>query len=428
VSASSFGIVSVAISGHAGAPGGPAATRASGAQAGTAQTARAHTSAVSGTVKQECKQVQPSIGSSTGSGSGSGSSSSTGSPSSSPTGSGTTPPSPNPGKSTTLAPSVIPDPSSSPSGTSPTPSDTTGSADTTGLISPLISGLTAGSAKQSASTNAFVTSDDHGASAAATLLSFTRTDASSTPVDLCVSLQSDEASITRGQTAQWDVSVWATGGNVSDVKLQLSTSPSSQKPAFSFGCGTNRTASCNIRTVYSGSQHTQLQAHVPVAKTATSVKSVQLTVTGSGTGVNPNPAASVPIAVTAPRPAASTSGSSKDSTPPPSVGTTVPQPSGVASSLPVGGLPFLNGSGSALSPGGNASSLFPSLNPSTGSLPTVPGHGSPRTRPVAETLPADASLEGAQYAGLGALALAFVLSVTRLSIRRRHASKPGSGS
>jgi hypothetical protein len=263
-------------------------------------------------------------------------------------------------------------------------------------------------------------------------------------VDLCVSLQSDEASITRGQTAQWNVSVWATGGNVSKVKLQLSTSPSSQKPAFSFGCGTNRTASCTIGTVDSGSQqHTQLQAHVPVAKTATSVKSVQLTVTGSGTGINPNPAASVPIAVTAPRAASSPSGSSRASTPssttappstgttvgqPSSVGTTVGQPSGVTSSLPVGGLPFLNGSGSALSPGGNASSLFPSLNPSTGSLPTVPGHGNPRTRPVAEALPADASLEGAQYAGLGALALAFVLSVTRLSIRRRHASKPGSGS
>jgi hypothetical protein len=36
---------------------------------------------------------------------------------------------------------------------------------------------------------------------------------------------------------------------------------------------------------------------------------------------------------------------------------------------------------------------------------------------------------GAQYAGLGALALAFILSVTRLSIRRRRqAAKPGSGS
>jgi hypothetical protein len=35
---------------------------------------------------------------------------------------------------------------------------------------------------------------------------------------------------------------------------------------------------------------------------------------------------------------------------------------------------------------------------------------------------------GAQYAGLGALAVAFILSVTRLSIRRRHAAKPGGGS
>lgn len=108
--------------------------------------------------------------------------------------------------------------------------------------------------------------------------------------------------------------------------------------------------------------------------------------------------------------------------------TTVPQPSGVTSQLGVGKLPFLNGSGSALNPGGNASSLFPKLNPSSGSLPTLSGHGSARTRQVAEALPADASVMGAQYAGLAALALAFVLAVTRLSIRRRHAAKPGSGS
>jgi hypothetical protein len=31
---------------------------------------------------------------------------------------------------------------------------------------------------------------------------------------------------------------------------------------------------------------------------------------------------------------------------------------------------------------------------------------------------------GAQYAGLGVLALAFILTVTRLSIRRRQPSKP----
>lgn len=48
--------------------------------------------------------------------------------------------------------------------------------------------------------------------------------------------------------------------------------------------------------------------------------------------------------------------------------------------------------------------------------------------PIANTaaLPEGAPIIGAQVAGLLALALAFVLAVTRLSIRRRPAAKPDS--
>jgi len=51
----------------------------------------------------------------------------------------------------------------------------------------------------------------------------------------------------------------------------------------------------------------------------------------------------------------------------------------------------------------------------------------PHTRPVANTsaLPGGTPIVGAQVAGLSALALAFVLAVTRLSIRRPGA-KPDS--
>jgi len=178
-------------------------------------------------------------------------------------------------------------------------------------------------------------------------------------------------------------------------------------------------------TVDSTSKPAQLQAQVPIAKTATSVKSVTLAVTGNGTGVTTPAKASVPITVTAPGATASASASPSAAAAPPSVTTTVPASAGAGTTLPVGALPFLNGSGSTLSPGGNASSLFPTLNPSAGAQPPTGKSSSPRTRPVAETLPGDASVMGAQYAGLGALALAFVLSATRLSIRRRQAGKPG---
>lgn len=250
------------------------------------------------------------------------------------------------------------------------------------------------------------------------MLSLTRADAAS-KTDLCVSAQRDEKSVPRGHTAQWNLSVWATGGNVGKVSLHLATSPSSQKPRFSYGCGKEGTNSCSVGTVDSGSAARQLQAQVPVAATATSVKSVKLTVTGLGTGVKPDPKAAVSIAVTAPG-----TGAKAGSTPSAGAGATpgIPSPAGVNSTLPVGGLPYLNGSGSGstLSPGGNASSLFPTLHPG-GGAPGASGGGS-RARMLADELPGNASLMGAQYAGLGALALAFVLSVTRLSIRRRRAA------
>lgn len=69
--------------------------------------------------------------------------------------------------------------------------------------------------------------------------------------------------------------------------------------------------------------------------------------------------------------------------------------------------------------------MFPTLAPEPApSLDKNPG-----TRPVANVantaaLPEDAPIAGAQVAGLAALALAFVLAVTRLSARRRPAAKP----
>lgn len=242
-------------------------------------------------------------------------------------------------------------------------------------------------------------------------------------------MQRDEASVARGHSARWNVTVWSTNGSVGNVVVKLTTSPSSQKPRFTAGCAKEGTNSCSLGTVHSDSQHTQLQAQVPIAATATSVKSVKLTATGSGTKLQAKPTASVPIAVTAPPASASASasatagaGSAGPSTP----GAGTLTPAGVRSTLGAGGFPFVGAAGAqaglspAVSPGGNASSLFPTLNPSS-SGPNGP-NGVSRIRSAADSLPGDASLMGAQYAGLIALALAFILSVTRFQIRRRQAA------
>ena len=94
--------------------------------------------------------------------------------------------------------------------------------------------------------------------------------------------------------------------------------------------------------------------------------------------------------------------------------------------LPVGDLPGISSTISpTLSPGGNAGGLFPTLQPSSGSSATKNVKG----RPVSDStaLPEGASVLGASLIGLAALALAFVLAVTRFSIRRRPApTTPGS--
>jgi hypothetical protein len=69
--------------------------------------------------------------------------------------------------------------------------------------------------------------------------------------------------------------------------------------------------------------------------------------------------------------------------------------------------------------------LFPSLHPQPTTSTPNPGKKA-HTRQVANTtaLPEGAPVIGAQIAGLSALALAFALAVTRLSLRRRPAAEP----
>ena len=242
------------------------------------------------------------------------------------------------------------------------------------------------------------------------------------PVSLCVEVAGTQASSERGQAAQWTVSAWTTGGNVTDAVLRLQAAPASGgAPGFSFGCGKDDgTSSCDLGAVDAKSAPRQLQAQVTVPVSESTVKSVSLTVTGSTAHLTKAVKASATVAITAPPPATAA--------PPPSSGGAAGNPADdppsfpdtVTSPLPVGSLPGIPAVSPTLSPGGNASDLFPTLNPTP---PAGSGESAPkaRTRPVADTsaLPEGAPVVGAQLAGLAALALAFVLAVTRLSIRRR---------
>jgi hypothetical protein len=229
-------------------------------------------------------------------------------------------------------------------------------------------------------------------------------------------VQSLQASITRGQSALWAVSAWTQNGNVPNAIISLAASPASITPNFSFGCGSyDGTSSCNLGAVDANSSPRQVEAKATVAATASAVTSVRLTVTARAAYLPVDPVASVTVAVTAAPAGAGT----------PSAGAGTPATT--TSPLSVGNLPFLsNGNANrTLSPGGNAAGLFPALTPS-GSASGNGQKANARTVANAVALPLGGSVVGAQVIGLGALALAFVLAVTRLSIRRRPALAPAS--
>jgi hypothetical protein len=242
-----------------------------------------------------------------------------------------------------------------------------------------------------------------------------------------VSVAASQSSIKRGQSAYYVVSVWAKDGSVSGVTLKLSASPTSQRATYSLGCGSeDGTATCDLGTVYSTSSARELQAQIPVASSATSVASVTLTATGAGTDVNTDPKAASGVSITAASSGASSHASPSASSSPDDTSTLPDDDSS---------FPALNGSGSSYTSGGSytnsggtASGLFPTINPS--SQPS-PSSSSGRTaaqqaaEPAADTttLPLGTPVVAAQAAGLIVLALAFILAVTRLSVRRRPAPK-----
>jgi hypothetical protein len=101
--------------------------------------------------------------------------------------------------------------------------------------------------------------------------------------------------------------------------------------------------------------------------------------------------------------------------------------------LPLGPIPNLNGVsstliGSSLIGPGNAAGLFPAIVPSAtpGSSPGIrPPGGKQNATPVADssTLALGRPVLTAQVAGLLALALAIMLTVTRVSLRKRLRSR-----
>jgi hypothetical protein len=230
-----------------------------------------------------------------------------------------------------------------------------------------------------------------------------------------VSVQRTQASIKRGQQAGYTVQVSTKNGSAAEVSVVLTAQPASQKATFTGGCGQDDgTATCRLGTVTT--KATSLTARIAVAAAATSVSSVKLTATASvvTTAKWTPPAADETTAVTAAakRPAAASSSSAA-----PMV------------IVPLGPIPALNGEASLFVGAGNAADLFPTIAPSPGASASASPSPAVATRqparrnstPAAEASPVSLGTPvfTAQVAGLIALGLAIMLTVTRLSVRRR---------
>jgi len=246
-----------------------------------------------------------------------------------------------------------------------------------------------------------------------------------------VSVQRSQSSIKRGQTATYVVQVSArNGGSASGVSVALTAQPSSQKPTFSSGCPKgDGTASCSIGSMTTG-QTVSLDARIPVASNAASVSSVKLTATASVviTAKWTPPAAAVTTAVTAA--SAKNAKNTKNAKNAKNTADASPDATHLAV-LPLGPIPALNGEASLLIKAGSAADLFPTVGPSPGTSPRPPVQqvqpGQRKAAPVSEASPvsADTPVFTAQVAGLIALGLAIMLTVTRLSVRKRP-GKPRS--
>jgi hypothetical protein len=236
-----------------------------------------------------------------------------------------------------------------------------------------------------------------------------------------VTVQRSQASVERGQSAAYTVQVSTENGSAAGVSVALTAQPSSQKPAFTSGCAKgDGTAACTVGSV-SDKSAVSLHAQIPVGSDATSVR---LTATASVVtqATWTPPAAGVTVAVTAAP--ASAASSAASSSPPAAPGTT----------LPLGPIPDLNNVSSSIIDAGNAAGLFPEISPSATPSPTPEAHApssQPNAQPIADPVSSTLAfgrpgLSG-QVAGLIALAVAILLTVTRLSLRRRFRSgKRGS--
>jgi hypothetical protein len=247
-----------------------------------------------------------------------------------------------------------------------------------------------------------------------------------------LSVTPSAATVQEGKQVVFRIAAWASSGKekgtiTATVKIQSGT-PAIASPTFTVGCASK--TGCTVSplptkkpAIPQAEAELTIPTHVPNGDQVT----VAFKMTASPEP-SPSPSASS---------SKSTAGKSTAGTSAGSTGTTSGT-SGTTYSLPVGSLPLVGATGvpgiSATLPAGNASNLFPQINPSTAPSPAPgtqadPGRGA---QPVADSSTIPLSLGssefGAQILGLIMLLLGVAIAVTRISLRKtRITGRGGTG-
>jgi cobalamin biosynthesis Mg chelatase CobN len=249
-------------------------------------------------------------------------------------------------------------------------------------------------------------------------------------------------------SAYTNLSVTGAPGKITSTLTPSSKTPAFAAPVYTVGCSSTSGTTCNL-TVPNKSSQPQVEAQVTVPKTATAGETVTyratvtvtdgsstLTATATAPTITVAKAATTPTASSSPskkKAAAAATSSSAGST---SAGSTVDIPGlsgtteSVGAAIPLGALPAVAGVSTTIPgisttvPAGNASNLFPQINPtaSPSPAPGTPPASSKEADPVADSsripLSLGSSEFGAQIVGLIVLLLGVAIAVTRLSLRK----------
>jgi hypothetical protein len=238
------------------------------------------------------------------------------------------------------------------------------------------------------------------------------TSSSPPPASLCLSVQPLDPNgiVHPGGGARFAIWVWLTSGRNGTATVKLSAKPGSLSPRFTV-CQPPGRATCHPAGL--SAQAVELQAKIGVPANANGSK-ITLTATGTSPQAAAGASASATVRVEARSHPATGSGGGSGNTGGAGSGGTLPPGAGVAlpGTLPGGSIPRLP------NPVGNAGSAFPEVSPSPDPAPHVTSHAA-RLTDVSAGLPLSVRLISGQVVGLAILAAAVVITVARLSLRKR---------